>query len=186
MQDIHRKIQVISPAEAPKMDIFGATLSVLSSSSGAPVVVGEQTVPPGYGAPIRLHQSDGESFYILEGELTLIGADGEINAPAGSFVEIPYGVPYRFCNDTDESARMLVMLSLDVRTMKTLPDLDRTARADQPTSETIDSTRHGSDRSGRAVAPQWLRDPLSHPELRKMSVTELADLPFDPRRVSEE
>lgn len=28
----------------------------------------------------------------------------------------------------------------------------------------------------------WLRDPLSHPDLEAMSVTQLADLPFDPRR----
>jgi hypothetical protein len=29
----------------------------------------------------------------------------------------------------------------------------------------------------------WEADPLSHPDLRKMSVDQLADLPFDPRRV---
>jgi hypothetical protein len=33
---------------------------------------------------------------------------------------------------------------------------------------------------------RWLRDPLSHPDLRRMSVTELADLPFDPHRFSPE
>lgn len=33
---------------------------------------------------------------------------------------------------------------------------------------------------------QWLRDPLSHPDLEVMSLTQLADLPFDPRRFSRE
>jgi hypothetical protein len=33
---------------------------------------------------------------------------------------------------------------------------------------------------------QWFRDPLSHPDLEVMSVTQLADLQFDPRRTSQE
>ena len=32
----------------------------------------------------------------------------------------------------------------------------------------------------------WSRDPLSHPDLERMSQTELADLPFDPRQVCDE
>lgn len=30
----------------------------------------------------------------------------------------------------------------------------------------------------------WRRDPLSHPDLRGMSLRELADLPFDPRDIA--
>ena len=30
-----------------------------------------------------------------------------------------------------------------------------------------------------ALCRAWRRDPLSHPALRKMTLTELADLPFD-------
>lgn len=33
---------------------------------------------------------------------------------------------------------------------------------------------------------QWLRDPLSHPDLQAMSPTQLADLPFDPKRIKPE
>jgi hypothetical protein len=33
---------------------------------------------------------------------------------------------------------------------------------------------------------QWVRDPLSHPDLAAMTVTQLADLPFEPRRFSRE
>lgn len=32
----------------------------------------------------------------------------------------------------------------------------------------------------------WDRDPLSHPALSRMSLTDLADLPFDPDRVAQE
>lgn len=33
---------------------------------------------------------------------------------------------------------------------------------------------------------RWRRDPLSHPDLRRMSQRELADLPFDPHAVDPE
>jgi hypothetical protein len=33
---------------------------------------------------------------------------------------------------------------------------------------------------------EWRRDPLSHPALRAMSLTQLADLPFDPYCISNE
>lgn len=33
---------------------------------------------------------------------------------------------------------------------------------------------------------QWSRDPLSHPDLAAMTLTQLADLPFEPRRFSGE
>jgi hypothetical protein len=41
----------------------------------------------------------------------------------------------------------------------------------------------GMQASEAASRRQWLRDPLSHPQLEKMSATQLADLPFEPRRV---
>ena len=42
--------------------------------------------------------------------------------------------------------------------------------------------------SGRRAAAAetcrtWWSDPLSHPDLREMSLDQLADLPFDPRRI---
>lgn len=33
------------------------------------------------------------------------------------------------------------------------------------------------------IEKTWEADPLSHPDLRKMSVDQLADLHFDPRRI---
>lgn len=32
----------------------------------------------------------------------------------------------------------------------------------------------------------WRRDPLSHPAIRAMSQREIADLPFDPRRLTKD
>lgn len=39
-------------------------------------------------------------------------------------------------------------------------------------------------RSGPPITEEdWFRDPLCHPDLRRMTNTELADLPFDPARI---
>ncbi len=38
----------------------------------------------------------------------------------------------------------------------------------------------GQRRPAAGRGPDWGRDPLSHPELRAMSLQELADLPFAP------
>jgi hypothetical protein len=34
-----------------------------------------------------------------------------------------------------------------------------------------------------AICPPWCSDPLSHPDLQKMSLNQLADLPFDAARI---
>jgi hypothetical protein len=48
-------------------------------------------------------------------------------------------------------------------------------------------TRPARVNRGRAEKwGQWLRDPLSHPDLEAMSLTQLADLPFEPGRVKPE
>lgn len=43
-------------------------------------------------------------------------------------------------------------------------------------------------RKGQKTGPpaNWWRDPLSHPDLQKMSLDQLADLPFDPRVIEDE
>ncbi len=160
MDDIRRKTRVISPADVPALDIFGAALSVLSDDS-AQVVVGDQAVPPGYGVPPHIHASDDEMFYIVEGELTLTGrADGDVRVPAGSFVQLPRGVPHGFRNDTQEPARVLVILSPG-----------RAAAGDVPTLQShgarwaLDARRNRRDRR-----PVWRK-------LRMIALELTIDLP---------
>jgi quercetin dioxygenase-like cupin family protein len=52
--------------------------------------------PPGNGPPLHVHHNDGESFYILEGEITFYVGDAVIEARAGSFAVAPQGVPHTF------------------------------------------------------------------------------------------
>jgi mannose-6-phosphate isomerase-like protein (cupin superfamily) len=46
--------------------------------------------------PLHLHRRHVESFYLLEGELTFTAAGNELRARAGSWVQVPAGVPHTF------------------------------------------------------------------------------------------
>ncbi|MEP4196804.1 MAG: hypothetical protein ABJL99_14350 [Aliishimia sp.] len=37
-----------------------------------------------------------------------------------------------------------------------------------------------------AFDPRWSRDPLSHPDIRKMTSREIADLPIDPELIDDQ
>jgi mannose-6-phosphate isomerase-like protein (cupin superfamily) len=63
--------------------------------------------PERHGPPMHVHDDEDDAFYVLEGEVAFLLADGEVAASAGTFVLIPPGVEHTFANRTGEPARML-------------------------------------------------------------------------------
>jgi mannose-6-phosphate isomerase-like protein (cupin superfamily) len=59
------------------------------------------------GPPIHSHENEDDSFYILEGEITVVLEDSEVAAGPGTFVLVPPGVAHTFANRGDEILRML-------------------------------------------------------------------------------
>jgi quercetin dioxygenase-like cupin family protein len=57
----------------------------------AAIRIAEVRSAPGDAPPPR---TEGERFYVLEGELVLTLGDRELRAPTGSWVEMPAGVPH--------------------------------------------------------------------------------------------
>ncbi len=57
----------------------------------------------------HVHADEDDAFYILEGELTFLLAEGEVVASPGTFVLVPPGVEHGFRNDGAGSVRMLNM-----------------------------------------------------------------------------
>ena len=102
------RISVVPEAASEVLDIFGATMIVRSDGSTNGMFVGEHIVPPGYVVPPHVHDLDDEAFFLLQGELTLIGADGESIVGPGSFVDLPHGVAHGFRNDTEAAIRLVV------------------------------------------------------------------------------
>lgn len=63
----------------------------------------------GETVPLHRHAEDMESFYVLEGELTIfIGDQPGTRAPAGSFAHIPGGTVHGFRVESEE-ARYLIL-----------------------------------------------------------------------------
>ena len=59
------------------------------------------------GPPPHSHASEDDSFYIVEGELTLLLGDEELAAGPGTFVLVPPEVTHTFANRGDVPVRML-------------------------------------------------------------------------------
>ena len=63
----------------------------------------------GESVPLHRHRDDMESFYVLEGEMTLyIGDQPGVRAPAGSFAHLPGGTVHGFRVES-ETARYLIL-----------------------------------------------------------------------------
>src|SRR5688500_609089 len=82
-------------------------LATGEGTDGAFCLVDEQA-SRGESVPLHRHPDDMESFYVLEGELTLyIGDQPGVRAPAGSFAHIPGGTVHGFRVES-EKARYLI------------------------------------------------------------------------------
>lgn len=68
-----------------------------ADTDGAMLMV-EISVPPEGGPPPHIHHNEEESFYIRQGELTILAGDRTLNVTAGDFVHIPRKTVHCFKN----------------------------------------------------------------------------------------
>jgi mannose-6-phosphate isomerase-like protein (cupin superfamily) len=61
----------------------------------------------GAATPLHVHHDTDETFYVIDGSLTIVIGDERIDAAAGDFVLAPRGVPHAFLV-TSETIEMLV------------------------------------------------------------------------------
>lgn len=67
----------------------------------------EFTDPCGMAPPVHIHRREDETFYVLEGLVSVFIGDGRIDACAGQFVFMPRDVPHSYLVRS-ERARALV------------------------------------------------------------------------------
>ena len=65
--------------------------------------------PRGSGTPLHVHHNEDETFYIVEGQVTMFG-DERIDLEAGDYFFVPRGVVHAYLVRS-ERARMLVTIS---------------------------------------------------------------------------
>jgi mannose-6-phosphate isomerase-like protein (cupin superfamily) len=88
--------------------------------------------PPLYIAPLHLHRSDDEAWYVLEGTLGFILGDERVEVPAGGAAIAQRGVPHTFWNPHPEPARYVLAMTPRIKSL-------------------IDSLHDGSGRSPEEV-----------------------------------
>jgi len=66
---------------------------------------------PQWQAPLHLHHSDDEVWYVLEGMLLVRRGDEVVEARVGSAVLVPRGTPHSYCNPAPEPARYLLVMT---------------------------------------------------------------------------
>ena len=71
----------------------------------------EAIVPPGSGPPPHIHSREEESFFVLEGEITIQVGDERFVAKVGTFANMPVSRLHSFKNETDKNARMIISIA---------------------------------------------------------------------------
>jgi mannose-6-phosphate isomerase-like protein (cupin superfamily) len=81
------------------------------AETGGTFGVIEQVIPPGFASPWHLHHNEDESFYVIDGKVTVTVADRSVTLSAGDFAFGPRGIPHGFRVEGTKPARVLLMQS---------------------------------------------------------------------------
>jgi quercetin dioxygenase-like cupin family protein len=122
-------VEIRGAAGAEVLDVFGAPMTVLADGAADGMFVGLQVVPPGYFVPPHVHEEGDETFYILDGHLTLLGPAGERSAGPGDLVMLPAAMPHGFRNDGATPSRSLVLCRPGLRLAEMFRHFDRAGKA---------------------------------------------------------
>jgi uncharacterized RmlC-like cupin family protein len=96
------------PSPSPHEPIVAGPGSRAIAAVGTSLVVHEWTES---GPPyLHVHRSDDEAWHLLEGSLRFRFADREVDAPAGTTVFVPAGVPHTY-RVSAEPSRYLIFLT---------------------------------------------------------------------------
>jgi mannose-6-phosphate isomerase-like protein (cupin superfamily) len=83
------------------------TLKATAESTGGAFGLVEAVGPPGSSPPLHIHHREDESFWLLEGEVTVRCGERTFSAGPGSFTFLPRGIPHTFVVEGDRPARLL-------------------------------------------------------------------------------
>jgi mannose-6-phosphate isomerase-like protein (cupin superfamily) len=70
----------------------------------------EITAPPGLEAPLHVHYTEDEGFYVVEGNVTILVGDESVDLASGDHAFGPRNVPHRFTVGP-HGARMIWVLT---------------------------------------------------------------------------
>ncbi len=91
------------------LDLGDARLTIKASSedTGGGFLLTEARIAPGYGPPPHTHSETSDSFYVLEGVLTVRIGDEQRELGPGEYALAPPGTVHAFSNESDSEVRIL-------------------------------------------------------------------------------
>jgi len=106
-------VTIRQPTDGRSIGIVGDIYRFLATGTetNGRYTIFEAIVPPGGGPPHHLHRREDETFYVLEGQVTLKVGDETLVAGPGTFINLPIWNPHSFRNDSDKMVRMLISLT---------------------------------------------------------------------------
>src|SRR5438045_1543762 len=69
----------------------------------------EHLIPPGSASPWHIHHAEDETFYVIEGQVTILCGDTNIQAGPGTWAFAPRDIPHGFRVEGDTPARLLLL-----------------------------------------------------------------------------
>jgi quercetin dioxygenase-like cupin family protein len=87
-----------------------AEVKASAADTGGQYTLVEVTAPPGLEAPLHVHYTEDEGFYVIEGSVTVIVGDDAVELSSGQHAFGPREIPHRFTVGPD-GARMLWVLT---------------------------------------------------------------------------
>ena len=109
----NRKIKILEPNKGKHIAIVGDINTILASKedTGGTYSFIEAKVFPGGGPIPHIQTREHEGFYVVEGQIIFNVDEQRIEAKPGTFVNIPPNVLHSFKNETNENAKMIIVLS---------------------------------------------------------------------------
>ena len=87
------------------------TIKATAQSTGGLYGLVESWLAPGFSPQLHIHHREDESFWVLEGELTMRCGNETFRAGRGSYVFLPRHVPHTFVVEGDAPARLLTLMT---------------------------------------------------------------------------
>jgi quercetin dioxygenase-like cupin family protein len=109
----NKKIKILEPNKGKHIAVVGDINTILASKedTGGTYSFLEVRVFLGGGPAPHIQTREHEGFYIIEGKVTFNVDNQRIEAKPGTFVNIPPNVLHSFKNETDETAKLIIVLS---------------------------------------------------------------------------